>query len=313
MSSSMSNLHSRLKQLLGGEKGVSTIEWIGLTAVVLVLLSAIVAYVQIHGGQAGAAAGSSMDEQIALWESGGGRVSPYREPDTLGVMSTAPLSAPSAPFECPPGHENVPKPSQQEIDQLIDEAKALLSQTGNGRLIRLFTDLYRIPIEFGESVGMCHFDPIRGKIVIGPAAWGQDGQDRDTVVEQLASCLVHEATHAQRTPLLLLKLSGKILTYEALHDLWSVTGREQDAQDIERYRRMLEYSYSEEYEAFKAEAEFWKELRELKGEDWVSKLDEEETPWYVKQIFDADGHYRSRKDARRDIEAYYVWYLVNCL
>jgi hypothetical protein len=67
------NLHSRLRRRLGCERGISTIEWIGLTAVVLVLLSGIIVYVQVHGGEVGSAAGSSMDEQIALWESGGGR------------------------------------------------------------------------------------------------------------------------------------------------------------------------------------------------------------------------------------------------
>jgi hypothetical protein len=81
MSSPMRNLHSRLRRRIDGEKGISTVEWVGLTAVVLVLLSAIIVYVQVQGGQVGAAAGSSMDEQIELWESGGGRVSPYSDSD----------------------------------------------------------------------------------------------------------------------------------------------------------------------------------------------------------------------------------------
>ena len=70
---------AHLRTSAGRDKGVSTVEWIGLIAVVLVLLSAVFIYVQVHGGQVGAAAGSSMDEQIALWEQGGGRVSPYGE------------------------------------------------------------------------------------------------------------------------------------------------------------------------------------------------------------------------------------------
>lgn len=77
MLSSARNLYSRLRTHTHSEKGISTIEWIGLTAVVLVFLSAVFVYVQVHGGQVGAAAGSSMDSQIALWESGGSRVGEY--------------------------------------------------------------------------------------------------------------------------------------------------------------------------------------------------------------------------------------------
>jgi len=79
------NLYSRLRIQVGGEKGISTVEWIGLTAVVLVFLSAIFAYVQLHGGQVGAAAGSSMDEQNTLWMEGGGRVSSYGDPGSIGI------------------------------------------------------------------------------------------------------------------------------------------------------------------------------------------------------------------------------------
>ncbi len=306
MSSSIRNLHCRLRRRIDGDEGISTVEWIGLTAVVLVLLSAVIAYMQVHGGQVGAAAGSSMDEQIALWEQGGSRTSPYRQPETLGVSSLAPLSVPSVPFECPARNENAPKLSQQEIDQLIDEARTLLSQTGNGRLIQLFIDLYRIPIEFGESVGVCHFDPIRGKIVIGPAAWGAGEEDREKVVKGLALCLVHEGTHAQRTPWYVMKLGGKIGTYLLAGVYWKVVGDEEAAQDLRKFATpLVVWSYSEEYEAYKAEAEFWMELN---GDKPLS-----EAPWYVTVIFDEDGRYRSRKDARRDIEAYYFDYYVNCL
>lgn len=79
--------HACLKASVGSEKGISTIEWIGLTAVVLVLLSAIFVYVQLHGGQVGAAAGSSMDGQIALWQAGGGRVSAYANGSSAQVGS----------------------------------------------------------------------------------------------------------------------------------------------------------------------------------------------------------------------------------
>jgi pimeloyl-ACP methyl ester carboxylesterase len=96
------NLYSRLRTRVGGEKGISTIEWIGLTAVVLVFLSAIFVYVQAHGGQVGAASGSSMDEQIALWMEGGGRVSAYRD------ISSSPFSGrPAETDPCPPGAGNL--------------------------------------------------------------------------------------------------------------------------------------------------------------------------------------------------------------
>jgi len=72
----------QVKGLFSNERGISTLQWIGITAVVLVLLAGIVFYVQTSGaGRIGGAVQTSMNEQIALWEEGGGRTEPYGGPE----------------------------------------------------------------------------------------------------------------------------------------------------------------------------------------------------------------------------------------
>jgi hypothetical protein len=54
--------------LLRGERGVTTLDWIGLTAVIVTLLSIIIAYVQTRGGrELGAAVANAFERQIARW------------------------------------------------------------------------------------------------------------------------------------------------------------------------------------------------------------------------------------------------------
>ena len=49
--------------------GVTTLDWIGLTAVIVTLLSIIIAYVQTSGGrQLGAAVANAFERQIARWQ-----------------------------------------------------------------------------------------------------------------------------------------------------------------------------------------------------------------------------------------------------
>jgi hypothetical protein len=51
-----------------GEMGVTTLDWIGLTAVILTLLSIIIAYVQTRGGrELGATVANAFQRQIARW------------------------------------------------------------------------------------------------------------------------------------------------------------------------------------------------------------------------------------------------------
>ena len=51
-----------------GEMGVTTLDWIGLTAVVVTLLSIIIAYVHTRGGrELGAAVADAFERQIARW------------------------------------------------------------------------------------------------------------------------------------------------------------------------------------------------------------------------------------------------------
>ena len=51
-----------------GERGVTTLDWIGLTAVIVTLLSLIIAYVETSGGrQLGAAVANAFERQIARW------------------------------------------------------------------------------------------------------------------------------------------------------------------------------------------------------------------------------------------------------
>ena len=48
--------------------GVTTLDWIGLTAVIITLLSIIIAYVQTRGGrELGIAVANAFDRQIARW------------------------------------------------------------------------------------------------------------------------------------------------------------------------------------------------------------------------------------------------------
>ncbi|MFB0537046.1 MAG: hypothetical protein ACETWR_18955 [Anaerolineae bacterium] len=50
------------------EMGVTTLDWIGLTAVIITLLSIIIAYVQTRGGrELGIAVANAFDRQIARW------------------------------------------------------------------------------------------------------------------------------------------------------------------------------------------------------------------------------------------------------
>jgi hypothetical protein len=57
---------------LGDERGISTLDWIGLTAVVLTLLTAIIFYGQTAGGrQLGAAMASGLRCQTRAWDHGG--------------------------------------------------------------------------------------------------------------------------------------------------------------------------------------------------------------------------------------------------
>jgi hypothetical protein len=54
--------------LLRGEMGVTTLDWIGLTAVIVTLLSIIIAYVETRGGrELGAAVADAFERQIARW------------------------------------------------------------------------------------------------------------------------------------------------------------------------------------------------------------------------------------------------------
>ena len=51
-----------------GERGVTTLDWIALTAVIVTLLSIIIVYVQTSGGrQLGAAVANAFERQIARW------------------------------------------------------------------------------------------------------------------------------------------------------------------------------------------------------------------------------------------------------
>jgi hypothetical protein len=55
--------------LLRGEMGVTTLDWIGLTAVIVTLLSIIIVYVQTRGGrELGAAVADAFKRQIARWQ-----------------------------------------------------------------------------------------------------------------------------------------------------------------------------------------------------------------------------------------------------
>ncbi len=48
--------------------GVTTLDWIGLTAVIVTLLSIIIAYVQTRGGrELGITVANAFDRQIARW------------------------------------------------------------------------------------------------------------------------------------------------------------------------------------------------------------------------------------------------------
>jgi len=50
------------------ERGVTTLDWIGLTAVIVTPLSIIIVYVQTRGGrQLGAAVANAFERQIARW------------------------------------------------------------------------------------------------------------------------------------------------------------------------------------------------------------------------------------------------------
>ncbi len=63
---------ARTLRHLGDERGISTLDWIGLTAVVLTLLTAIIVYGQTAGGrQLGAAMASGFGCQIRAWDHGG--------------------------------------------------------------------------------------------------------------------------------------------------------------------------------------------------------------------------------------------------
>lgn len=49
--------------------GVTTLDWIGLTAVIVTLLSIIIVYVQTRGGrELGAAVADAFRRQIARWQ-----------------------------------------------------------------------------------------------------------------------------------------------------------------------------------------------------------------------------------------------------
>jgi hypothetical protein len=51
-----------------GERGVATLDWIGLTAAIVTLLGVIIVYVQTRGGrQLGAAVADAFYRQIARW------------------------------------------------------------------------------------------------------------------------------------------------------------------------------------------------------------------------------------------------------
>ena len=51
-----------------GEMGVTTLDWIALTAVIVTLLSIIIVYFQTSGGrQLGAAVANAFERQIARW------------------------------------------------------------------------------------------------------------------------------------------------------------------------------------------------------------------------------------------------------
>jgi succinate dehydrogenase hydrophobic anchor subunit len=51
------------------EEGIATLEWIGLTGVILVFLTVILVYFQTQGGQQiGRAAADSFQRQVELWD-----------------------------------------------------------------------------------------------------------------------------------------------------------------------------------------------------------------------------------------------------
>jgi succinate dehydrogenase hydrophobic anchor subunit len=59
----------KLKELWQREEGIATVEWIGLTGVILVFLTVIIVYFQTQGGrEVGQAVADSFKHQVELWD-----------------------------------------------------------------------------------------------------------------------------------------------------------------------------------------------------------------------------------------------------
>ena len=51
------------------EEGIATLEWVGLTGVILVFLTVILVYFQSQGGKdVGQAVGDSLQHQVEIWD-----------------------------------------------------------------------------------------------------------------------------------------------------------------------------------------------------------------------------------------------------
>lgn len=308
------------KRLHSNERGITTLDWIGLTAVVVTLLTAIIFYGQTGGAQAlGARVGAAFNCQIARWEGHGGRCGGEEGNLQPGQPDTKIFSPGKPPVTSPA--VGIPqlligdRPDPEECKKFFDDSDikklgdgtpkseadilAKLKETKRGREIAEWIEEHNYKIEFAELPPRTMGTYMYGVILF--YEYGDtiyiNSKYRDLPLEMLASTVGHEGQHAINRAEMIKIRESYFLSKVPILGWFFDRGFDKGIGD--RYREDPAF---EEYSAFRAEAEILKELQE-KG----YALSEKEQR-RVNLIFDSNGDYRDPDVVQKEINQLYLEY-----
>ncbi|MFZ6027739.1 MAG: hypothetical protein ACOYYS_08495 [Chloroflexota bacterium] len=191
------------------------------------------------------------ESSVALFDLGSRP--PNFSADGMPVESSVPIRAyQNLPItdlpqgEPPPGYldsANVDSVSQERIDDL----KQLLATTYTGYDVAVWLDEQDIDVTFGDLPdGEIAHTPVAGSTIILSsdfAGWSDYA---------LAAYLLHEGTHLRDPRLVEIEKEGNAALKALRRNWYEVTKKLETAL----------YPYPEEYRAFKAQADFWLEVRD---------------------------------------------------
>lgn len=168
--------------------------------------------------------------------------------------------------------DNVGSTSQERVESL----QQFLSTTEGGRDVAAWLNEYGVTVQFGDLDGAIANCSPNGKVITIGTNYAHLSD------YALAAVLVHEGTHS---------LDSHPLDNDSVPLVAPVFNWWYNIQDDFMY---VTYPYPEEYRAFRAEAEFWLEVRDQAPPEPI----EDDS---VDLIFNPDGTYRDVDDVYMDL------------